>query len=84
MHMDPCSKKGECEMLSGSDPSQAASAPISVDIVQIYVKAQAPWLESGHAIMNDHQFIPRPRQRFGFIGGNHMEGQDGNGEEILA
>ena len=34
--------------------------------------------------MNGYQFIPRPRQRFGFIGGDQMEGQDGNVEDILA
>jgi hypothetical protein len=33
--------------------------------------------------MNDHQFIPRPRQRFGFIGGDQMEGRDGNWQDIL-
>ena len=33
--------------------------------------------------MNDHQFIPRPRQQFGFIGGDQIEGWDANWEDIL-
>ena len=33
--------------------------------------------------MNDHQFILRPRQWLGFMGGDQMGGRDANWEDIL-